>query len=203
MALEQDAVGPMVTIPSQLTQLLNGLPPWPLFLVLLVISLLLIFAGRKVVKALAFLVVGLIGASVGGSLGAQYLSSLGWLGSLLGLLLGFFAGGLLGLFLVRVGIGLAVGYAAYLLTLDVVSSETAAFVVGVVFFVVGMVLYNKILTLVTAVAGGFLLYDALTFYIDPGVAVVFAVLVTLFGLWMDLRHRRRHGSTFSAAFSSV
>ena len=181
----------MVSIPGEFTQLLNGLPAWPLFLVLLVVSLLLIFFGRTVVKALAFLVVGLIGASIGGMLAAQYLSSIGWAGSLLGLLIGFFLGGLIGLLLVRAGIGLAVGYAAYLLTRAAVSNTTAAFVVGVIFFVVGTVLYNKILTLVTAVAGGFLLYDALTFYLDPTVAAVFAVLVTLVGLWIDFGHRRR------------
>ncbi|MGP8124443.1 MAG: hypothetical protein ACLQEQ_01030 [Nitrososphaerales archaeon] len=181
----------MVSIPTQFTQLLNGLPAWPLFIVLLIVSLLLIFAGRKVVKVLAFLIVGLIGATMGGALGAQYLSSLGWLGSLLGLLIGFVAGGLIGLLMVRVGIGIAVGYAAYLLTLDVVSNTTAALVVGFIFFVVGVVLYNKILTVVTAFAGGFLLYDALTFYIDPTVAAVIAVLVAAVGLWYDFRHGRR------------
>ncbi len=181
----------LASIPSQFAHLLDGLPTWPLFLVLLIASLLLIFAGRKVVKALAFVVVGLIGASVGGALAAQYLSSLGWLGSLLGLLIGFFAGGLIGLLLLRFGIGFAVGYAAYLLTLDVVSSSVTAFVVGFVFFIVGVVLYNKILTVVTAVAGGFLLYDALSFYVDPAVAGVVALVVTAIGIWYDFSHEGR------------
>jgi len=52
------------------------------------------------------------------------------------------------------------------------------------------VLYNKILTIVTAFAGGFLLYDALTFYIDPTIAAVIAVLATAVGLWYDFGHRR-------------
>jgi hypothetical protein len=181
----------MFSISSQFAQLLNGLPVWPLFVMLLVISLLLIFFGRAVVKVLAFLVVGLIGASLGGMLAAQYLTSLGSLGSLLGLLIGFVVGGLIGLLLVRVGIGLAVGYAAYLLTRDVVSITTAALVVGVIFFLAGVALYNKILTLVTAVAGGFLLYDALRIYFDPIIAAVLAALVTLAGLWLSFRRRRK------------
>jgi hypothetical protein len=182
----------VVSIPGQFSDLLKGVPSWPLILAMLVVSLLLIFAGRKVVKALAFLVVGLIGASIGGEFAAHYLGSLGSFGTILGVLIGFVAGGLIGLLLVRVGIGLAVGYAAYLLTVDLVSSTIAAFVVGFVFFVVGWLLYNKILSLVTAVAGGFLLYDGLRLYgLDLTVSMVLAVLVTLAGIWVNFRHRKR------------
>jgi hypothetical protein len=159
---------------------------------MLVVSLLLIFAGRKVIKALAFLVVGLIGSSIGGMFAAHYLTSLGSFGTVLGVLIGFVAGGLIGLLLVRVGIGLAVAYAAYLVTVDIVSSTVAAFVVGFVFFVVGWILYNKILSLVTALAGGFLLYDALRLYgLNPTISTILAVLVTLAGIWVNFRHRRR------------
>jgi hypothetical protein len=159
---------------------------------MLVVSLLLIFAGRKIIKALAFLVVGLIGASICGMFAAHYLTSLGSFGTILGVLIGFVAGGLIGLLLVRVGIGLAVGYAAYLVTVDFVSSTVAAFVVGFGFLVVGWFLYNKILSLVTVVAGGFLLYDALRLYgLDPTVSTVLAALVTMAGIWINFGPRRR------------
>jgi hypothetical protein len=178
----------MISIPGPV------LPSWPLVIVMLVISLLLIFAGRKVVKVLAFLVVGLVGATIGGTLGAQYLTSIGSAGTLLGALIGFFAGGLIGLLLVHVGIGLAVGYGAYVLTLDIVSSTTAALVAGIVFFIVGLVFYNKILTLITAVAGGLLLYYALRLYgLDPTVSTALAALVTLVGIWVSYRPGRRAG----------
>ncbi|MGD0145425.1 MAG: hypothetical protein ABSB53_01035 [Nitrososphaerales archaeon] len=182
----------MASITDQFSQLLKGVPSWPLIIAMLVVSLLLIFAGRKVIKALAFLVVGLIGSSIGGMFAAHYLTSLGSFGTVLGVLIGFVAGGLIGLLLVRVGIGLAVAYAAYLVTVDIVSSTVAAFVVGFVFFVVGWILYNKILSLVTALAGGFLLYDALRLYgLNPTVSTILAVLVTLAGIWVNFRHRRR------------
>lgn len=159
---------------------------------MVVVSLLLIFAGRKIIKALAFLVVGLIGASICGMSAAHYLTSLGSFGTILGVLIGFVAGGLIGLLLVRVGIGLAVGYAAYLVTVDIVSSTVVAFVVGFVFLVVGWLLYNKILSLVTVVAGGFLLYDALRLYgLDPTISTVLAALVTLAGIWVNFGPRRR------------
>jgi len=182
----------VASITDQFSQLLKGVPSWPLIIAMLVVSLLLIFAGRKVIKALAFLVVGLIGSSIGGMFAAHYLTSLGSFGTVLGVLIGFVAGGLIGLLLVRVGIGLAVAYAAYLVTVDIVSSTVAAFVVGFVFFVVGWILYNKILSLVTALAGGFLLYDALRLYgLNPTVSTILAVLVTLAGIWVNFRHRRR------------
>ena len=194
----------MVSTPSQFTQFLNGLP---IFIVLLIVSLLLIFAGRRVVKALAFLVVGLIGASIGGTLAAQYISSLGWFGSILGILIGFFAGGLLGLLVVRLGIGLAVGYAAYIIAVDIVSSTIAGIVVGFVFFLIGVVLYNKILTLVTALAGGFLLFTALNLPplgLPSLASAAIAIIITMIGLWVDFGRRKKRGkATFTGAFSSV
>jgi hypothetical protein len=187
----------VTSILSQFAPLLDLLPLQLVVIVMLVISLVLIFAGRRVIKVFAFFVVGIIGASIGGMLGAQYLSSLGNVGTLLGALLGFFIGGLIGIVLIAVGIGLVVGYGAYLLTLELVSGTTIPVVVGVVFFLLGVVLYNKILPLVTAAAGGFLLYVALVLYsISPTVSAILAALAALVGIWVNLRHgrsRRRRG----------
>jgi hypothetical protein len=170
---------------------------------MLVVSLLLIFAGRKVVKALAFLVVGLIGASIGGVLGAQYLATLGVLGRVLGILIGFFVGGLMGIVLVALGIGVVVGYGAYLLTLDVVSSRTAALVVGIIFFIIGLALYNKILSLVTAVTGGILLYDAVRLYnLNLTVSIALAAVVTLAGISVQYRSRRERQPAFTNVTST-
>ena len=191
----------MTSIPGQFQHLLNGLPTWPLIIVMLVVSLLLIFAGRKVIKALAFLVVGLIGASIGGVLGAQYLASLGVFGRVLGILIGFFVGGLMGIVLVALGIGVAVGYGAYLLTLDIVSNSTAAIVVGIIFFIIGLALYSKILSLVTAVAGGFLFYDALRLYnLNPILATLLAAVLTLAGILVQYRSR---SNTVEPEFTNV
>ncbi len=182
----------MILIPDQLAPLLSAVPAWALLLVLLVVSLTLIFAGRKVVKVIAFLVVGLIGASIGGILGAQYLMGAGDLGTLLGVLLGFFIGGLIGVVLVAVGIGLAVGYAAYILTRGFVSGTTIPLIVGFVFFIVGVALYGRILGLITALAGGLLLFDVLTMYgLGPTLSTILAALVTLAGIWVQEAAGRR------------
>jgi hypothetical protein len=181
----------VTSILDQFKHLLNGLPAWPLVIIMLVVSLLLIFAGRKVIKALAFLIVGFAGASIGGILGAEYLTSLGIFGRILGVLIGFLVGGLIGIALVALGIGVVVGYGAYLLTMDIVSNTTAALVVGIVFFIVGLALYNKILSLVTAVTGGILFYDALALYgLNPIASAILAALVTLAGILVQERLRR-------------
>jgi hypothetical protein len=193
----------VASIPAQFESLLNGLPVWPLFVVTLIVSLLLIFAGRKVIKVLAFLVVGLIGATIGGVLGAKYLASLGLFGRLMGILMGFFVGGLMGIVLVALGIGVVVGYGAYLLTLDIISSTTAAIVVGIIFFIIGLVLYNKILSLVTAVAGGILLYDAVRLYsLNPTVSIVLAAVVTLAGISVQYRPKREQQPAFTNVTST-
>ncbi len=185
----------MTSIPTQLQPLLNSVPAWALLLSLLVVSLALVFAGRKIVKVFAFLVVGLIGASVGGILAAQYLTSLGNLGTLLGVLAGFLLGGLIGILLVAVGIGLALGYAAYLLSLSFFSGHTIPLIIGFVFFIIGLALHNKILGVVTAVAGGLLFFDVLTLYgLGYTLSVALAVVVTLAGIWVQEGLGRRKTS---------
>ena len=188
-----EAIQAMISIPSQLAPLTNTVPAWALLLSMLAVSLVLIFAGRTVVKVLAFLVVGLIGASIGGELAAQYLTGTGSLGTVLGVVLGFVFGGLLGVTLVAVGIGLAIGYAAYVLTADLVSGSTVPLIVGFIFFIVGLALYNKILSFVTAVAGGLLLFDVLELYgLDPAVSVIVAGVLTVLGIWVqEGSHRRK------------
>jgi hypothetical protein len=176
----------MLSIPNQLAPLTNSLPGWALLLALLVVSLVLAFAGRSVVKVIAFLVVGLIGASIGGMLFAQYLSGLGSLATLLGALIGFLLGGLIGVLLVAVGIGVAIGYGAYLLTASFVSGTLIPLIVGFVFFIIGVAFYGKILGFITAIAGGLLFFDVLRIYgLDSTLSIVLAAGLTVAGIWVQ------------------
>lgn len=174
--------------------LLQGLvPAWLPLLALLAVSLVLIFAGRSVVKVIAFFVVGLIGAAIGGALAAQFLPGAGDLGTLLGVVLGFAIGGLLGVVLVMVGIGLVLGYGAYAVTQQFISGNIIPLIVGFIFFLVGIALYNKILGLLTAVAGGFLLFDVFIAYgAGSTLSIVVAAALTLAGIWVqESRHRKK------------
>jgi len=190
----------MFSIPNLLAPITGTLPAGALLLSLLAVSLLLAFAGRAIVKVIAFLVVGLVGAAVGATLVVQFLPTYGTLGTLLGLLIGFVAGGLIGVALVAVGIGLATGYAAYLLTTSFVSGTTIPLVVGIVFFLIGLALYGRILGLVTALAGGLLLFDVLTMYgLGSTLSIVLAALVAIAGVYVQEGMGKKRVTTPSSA----
>ena len=176
--------------PSQiLAPFLTQFPVWLMPLALLGVALVLIFAGSTLVKLVTFLVVGTAGAVFGAALAAQYLTP-DW--SILGIILGFVIGGLLGVALIPLGIGLVVGYAAYLLALDLALSTTLSLIAGVAFFIVGLALSGKILTVVTAVAGGMLLFNALSIFgLGLMPATVIAAGTTILGLWVQLAPTRR------------
>lgn len=178
----------MLSIPSSLFPAMAHVPTDLLFLVLLGVSLVLIFAGGTLAKIVAFIVVGLVGAAFGGSLVAHYVSPQ-W--DLVGVLLGFVVGGLLGMALLSLGVGLVVGYAGYVLALGFGLSSSLAIVAGVVFFIVGLILASKILTVVMAVVGGFLLFNVLSYFgLAPALSIVLTGVLTLIGLWVQLSSRR-------------
>lgn len=174
----------MFSIPNISVPAMAHVPPPLLLLGLLGASLVLIFAGRALAKVVAFLAVGLVGAAFGGAIAVQYLPP-AW--SVLGVLLGFLVGGLLGVALLVLGIGLVVGYAGYLLALDLGLGPTMALVLAVAAFVIGLVLSERILSVATAFAGGLLLFNVLTLY---GFGLTSATLVSaalaLMGLWVQL-----------------
>jgi hypothetical protein len=174
----------MLSIQSALAPVLAHFPAPLLLVALLAVSLVMIFAGRTLAKVVAFLALGLVGAAFGASLAAEYLSP-AW--GIVGLLLGFAIGGLLGVVLLPVGVGLAVGYAGYLIATDFALGTTFALIVGVAFFVVGALLSGKILSIATAVVGGLLLFGILTQYgfAEP-LATLVAGALALVGLFVQL-----------------
>lgn len=152
-------------------------------LVLLVLALASMFAGRSIIKALAFLVVGFAGAAFGAVVGGL---TLGLLGTILGAVLGFVVGGLIGLLLVHVGIGLALGYFGYLITRDLTHIFLLAVIVGVVLFTVGIVVTSRLMELGTAILGGVIFYGVLTFFgIAPFFAVIIALIVAIAGFYVQ------------------
>ncbi len=180
----------MLSIQNILAPALAQVPASLLVLALLAVSLVLIFAGRALVKVVAFLAVGFVGAAFGSMLAVQYLSPQ-W--GILGLLLGFVTGGLLGVALLPLGIGLVVGYAGYIIALDLALGPLAALIAGVAFFIIGAMLSGEILGAATALVGGLLLFDVLTRYVGfgPTMAIVVAGALTLIGLWVQLAPGRR------------
>lgn len=156
-------------------------------LVLLVIGLGLAFAGRSIVKGLAFLVAGFAGAALGVALGATVL---GAIGSIVGGVVGFLIGGFIGILLVELGIGIALGYFGYLVARFLTHSLFFGIVVGIVLFVVGLALSNKLLEAATAAIGALVLYDVMIYFgLSPLLALVVAIVLGVAGFMVQ---RKRH-----------
>jgi hypothetical protein len=164
-------------------------------LLLIVLALVLMFAGRTVIKAVAFLTAGIAGALAGLVVGG---SLLGVLGAIAGAIVGFLLLGFIGYSLIYLGVGLALGYFAFELAKSFTTSFTIEVVVGVIFFIIGVVLTNKILELVTAFLGGLLLYDALTYLSVPQpLALIASIILAVLGLFVQMRGKSRHRASTS------
>lgn len=159
-------------------------------LLLVALSFVLMFSGKSVIKAVVFLVAGIAGALAGLAVGGLLL---GPIGAVLVAILGFVVVGFIGYSLIYLGVGLALGYFAYELAKSFTTSFTLAAIIGIIFFVVGLILTNKILELVTAFLGALLLYDALIYLTVPQpIALVVAVILGLLGLVVQMRGRQKH-----------
>jgi hypothetical protein len=167
---------------------LSGLGGDVFAVILILVSLGLMFWGRSVIKALAFLVAGLAGAGLGVAAGGIVL---GPIGSLVGALVGFVVGGLFGLLLVHLGIGIALGYFGYLATRDLTHSLVLAFAAGVILFFAGLAASSRLLELATAAVGGFMLYSALVYFGASDIlATVVAAILAIAGFVVQQRGRQ-------------
>ncbi len=152
-------------------------------MLLLVLSLALIFAGRQLAKALAFIVTGVVVAAIGATVGALFL---GIFGAVLGAVAGFLIGGFIGVMLLELGIGIALGYVGYSISHAYLGGDFLSLLIGVVLFVVGIALANKILEVATVVLGGVLLFDVMiAMNSSYAMALIVSVAVSLLGLWVQ------------------
>ncbi len=174
---------PSVLLPDQLS-------PWVLAAILLGVSLSLIFFGRKVIRAMIFLLGGLAGAYIAATIGAQYL---GTTGILLAGLAGFVIGGLFGLLLLPLGIGLALGVFGYALLETLVSNMLVAIAAGATLFVLGIVLSGEILEVTSVLLGSLMFFNIVTYLgLSLPIAFLSVTALALAGLWVQ------HSSRFKA-----
>jgi hypothetical protein len=177
-------------IPTDFNQFLgyfSGVPATVAILLIVALCLALAFFGRDLIEVLAFIVTGLIVGAIGAQLGLQYL---GAVGEVLGGVGGFLLGGLLGVFLVIVGIGIALGYLSYSATYAVVGNEIIAIIAGAVLFIAGIILANEILSIATALLGGLILFDLMSYmgmgFVLSGIIAVALAIVGAYVQTMDL-----------------
>ncbi len=163
-------------------------------IVLFIVSLALIFAGRRIIRVIAFFAVGLVVAAIGAAALGLFL---GIFGILLGGFLGFILGGILSLLLLPLAIGIGLGVIAYNLTQTLVHIPLFAFIVGAIFFIVGVILSSKLLALATAVFGALILFNVLIFFGVPSILSAPAVIVLgALGFWVQGAFSHPYGSKF-------
>lgn len=160
---------------------LQGVHP----LILIVVSLLLAFLGKAAAKALAFI---LGGASLGlllYSLGVQLSGS--FLALLLGLI-GFVAGGLLGLFILPLAVGAGLALVFYSIAALLSGGLVVSIIAALVGLVIGIVAHNLILAAVSSALAGYLLYAGLVgLNIDRTVSALAGLVLFIIGLVVQLR----------------
>jgi hypothetical protein len=180
----------LVAIGSLLPRLVSV----PTALLFLVVALALIFAGRYVIRIIAFFGVALIFAAAAASIGAIVLGIVGFIG---GGIFGFIVGGIASFVLLPLAIGFATGIVAYNLTQNLVHVFALSVFVGVVFFVLGIFLSMKFLSLATAVFGGLILFNVFVFFHVPSLfSGAIALVLGAAGFWIQGGFGERKGSKF-------
>lgn len=156
-----------------------------LAVVVILVSLALIFAGRALIKALVFIAAGLAGASLASFLAATYI---GGSAVLIAAVIGFIVGGLLGVALLPLGIGIALGYVGYSVAQFITGSIAAAMLIGIILFVAGIFLAGRILVGISVALGGLMLLSGLRLLDLPTtVSAAAAVILAVIGLWVQSR----------------
>ncbi|MEM0482198.1 MAG: hypothetical protein QXM16_04845 [Nitrososphaerota archaeon] len=156
--------------------------------VLVVVALALIFIGRKVAKALVFIAGGVAVALITAAFLYPYL---GGLLTLVAAIVGFALGGLIAIFILKLGIGVALGILGYNIASGLGSNTVIGIVVGIILFVIGVLLSDKILAVTTVLLGSLLLIQSLnTLGVPLLITLTFTALLAALGLYTQLRGRK-------------
>lgn len=153
----------------------------------LVLGILLILFGRQLVKFGAFVAAG----SVGAYIVWRFLGSeLGGLLVVAVVILGFVAFGLLGLVLLRLGVGVAAGALTYLVASSLGLHWFYALAASLLVVALALLWHNQALTLLTAMIGGLLVQRGLSWLsLDQGLVVMMVAGLVALGLWFQQRRR--------------
>lgn len=154
-------------------------------IVLLVVGLLLAFAGRTVWKH----VMSFIGAIIGGLLGFTFGTAIGgWLVGFIVGMLGAMIGSAMFVFLSELALALVAGLLAYILGDAVTGSQIVGLVAAAVAFGLTVVFIKEAIGVVTAIVGGLLVGIALVWseFVDMTMAVVAMFAVMVFGAAVQL-----------------
>lgn len=155
-------------------------------LILVILGLLLVFMGRRLVKVLTFLTGGLVGALL------TYHYSLPVVGVPLAYvigIIGFIIVGLIAYALLYVAAGIVAGFLIYLFMKPLFVDILIPIVLAIVVFAVVIILFNKILSIGTAIFGAIVVsyeINQLT-PLHPYISLAIVVLLTILGSYVQLK----------------
>jgi len=105
-------------------------------------------------------------------------------------ILGFVAFGLLGLVLLRLGVGVAAGALTYLVASSLGLHWFYALAASLLVVALALLWHNQALTLLTAMIGGLLVQRGLSWLsLDQGLVVMMVAGLVALGLWFQQRRR--------------
>jgi len=160
-----------------------------LAIIFLILGLILVFYGRKLVKIVTFIVGGIVGAI------SIYEYIIPWLKisepfNYIIALLGFIISGVLAVALIHLLGAVIAGYLAYRFVNPYFQDWMLPLIIAVIAFVVVLILFNKLLSIGTAVLGGILVSYSINIFISLGIIVSFIIIIVLAiaGAYYQLKH---------------
>ena len=155
-------------------------------LILMLLGLILVFAGRGVIKFIAFLIGGIIGGLAASIIMAPYLGG----ATILAGIIGFILVGALTQLLLPVGAGLIAAALTYLF-LKPLLNVIFALILAVIMFLIVLMLFNKTLAVGTAFLGSLIFLMGIRQFIslDIYLSLLIIAVLTAIGCIVQLRSR--------------
>ncbi|MEM1584043.1 MAG: hypothetical protein QXF28_04570 [Nitrososphaerota archaeon] len=159
-----------------------------LAILFIILGLIMTFYGRKLVKVVSFIVGGIIGAIL------IYQYVVPWLEigepfSYIMSLLGFIIAGVLAIALIQLLGAMIVGYLAYRFVYPYFHDWVISLVIAVVVFAVVLILFNKLLSIGTAILGALLVTYSINLIIPltPIISLIIVIVLAIVGAYYQLR----------------
>ena len=153
-------------------------------LILALLGLILVFAGRGVIKFIAFLIGGIIGGLAASIIMAPYLGG----ATILAGVIGFILVGVLTQLLLPVGAGLVAAALTYLFLKPLLNMIFALILAVIMFFVV-LMLFNKIIAVGTSFLGSLIFLAGIREFVslDIYISLLIIAVLTAIGCIIQLK----------------
>ncbi|MCL7384055.1 MAG: hypothetical protein LZ167_02975 [Thaumarchaeota archaeon] len=158
-------------------------------IIFLILGLILVFYGRKLVKIITFIVGGIIGAIL------IYEYIIPWLKisepfNYIVAFLGFIISGVLAIALIHLLGAVIAGYLTYRFVNPYFQDWMPPLIIAVIVFAVVLVLFNKLLSIGTAVLGAILVSYSINIFISLGTiaSLIIIIVLAIAGAYYQLKH---------------